>query len=248
MTSTRCSVFSRNPMNKLGLRPSTILKKAPPSDSRRLRKSAKVLGATLGTLIALGGLVGICLVAASEFKAKPSPSKESTDVSVLPAVKASPAISAISATPAVSTTPAARYDGVVISQPAAGQAQPQPQPQPHNETLAADQSTIDQTSAPALSPTPGSVPVLKDDQKASVSDHEFLESKPPSAEPKNPDKQLSGTERKNLERARREAERKRSRLEEKYQKHEISSEDYKKGEQEYKSAIERYRTAVNAGR
>jgi hypothetical protein len=218
-------------MNKLGLRPSTILKKAQPNDSRHIRKTAKVLSAALATLFALGATVGICLIAFSAIKARTSASKGSADVPILPAVAASPAISA---------TPAAKYDGVVIQQPAGNQA--------HNEGVAADHSPVDQTSTPALSPTPASEAVVQNDRKASVTDHEFLDNKQPNAELKNPDKQLSGAERKNLERERRQAERKRSRLEEMYQKHEISSEAYKKGEEEYKSAIEKYRSAVSSSR
>ena len=215
-------------MNNLGLRPSTILMKAQPNDSRRTRNSAKVLGVTLGVLFALGGIVGICLIAFSAIKARSSASKGSAGVPIIPAVKASPAI------------PADKDNGLAMPQPATNQA--------HDATVAADRSTIDQRSTPTLSPTPASVPVLQNEQKASVNDHEFLESKVPNGEPKNPDRQLSGAVRKNLERERREAERKRSRLEEMYQKHEISSEAYKQGEQEYKSAIEKYRTALNGGR
>ncbi len=221
-------------MNKLGLRPSTILKKAPPSDSRRSRKSTKILGAALVTLFALCGTVGICLVAFSAIKAKTSAPKAPLEAAAQPPAKASPEL------PAVSPAPAAQYNGVVIEQPASNFT--------HRETLPPDPPAIDQTSAPAPSPSPASVPVLQSDRKASVNDREFLESKPPSAEPKNPEKQLSGAERRNLEKERRQAERKRSRLEEMYQNHEISSEAYKKGTEEYKSQIEKYRAAANAGR
>jgi len=215
-------------MNNLGLRPSTILMKAQPTGSRRIRKSAKVLGATLGALFALCGTVAICLIAFGAIKARTSTSKGPADVPIVPAVKASPAISAD------------KNNGMVMPQPATNQ--------PPHETVAADHSTIDQTSTPTLSPTPVSVPVVQNERKASVSDREFLEGKLPSADPKNTDRQLSGAVRKNLERERRQAERKRSRLEEMYQKHEISSEAYKQGEQEYKSEIEKYRSVVNAGR
>ena len=215
-------------MNKLDLRPSAILMKAQPKDSRRMRNSTKVLGATFGALFALGGIVGICLIAFSAIKARISVPKGSVGAATLPAVKASPAI------------PVDKANGMAIPQPSANQA--------HSEAVAKNLSTIDQKSTPALSPTPASMPVLQNERKASVSDREFLESKEPNAEPKNPDRQLSGAVRKNLERERREAERKRARLEEMYQKHEISSEAYKKGEEDYKRAIEKYRTALNAGR
>jgi hypothetical protein len=217
-------------MNKLGLRPSTILKKAQPSDSRRVRKTAKILSATLAALFALGGTVGICLIAFSAIKARTSPPKGTADVPVPPAVEASPAISA---------TPAGKYEGVVIQQPAN---------QAHNEEAAADHLPAAQTPTPPLSPAPAAEAIVQNDQKPSANDREFLDSKQASAESKNPDKQLSGAERKNLEKVRRQAERKRSRLEEMYQKHEISSDAYKKGEEEYKSAIEKYRTAVSSAR
>jgi hypothetical protein len=219
-------------MNKLGLRPSTILKKAQPSDSRRLRKSVKVLGVTLGILFALCGAVGICLAAFGAIKGKTPAPKESANVPIPPAVNAT-------LSPAISATPGAQYKGTVISQPAS---------QAGNEEGVPDLAATDQTSAPAPTPVSTPVPVAPGDGKAPGNDREFLESKPSTAEPKNADKQLSGADRKNLEKARREAERKRSRLEQLYQKHEISSEAYKKGEEEYKSAIEKYRSAVNSGR
>ena len=218
-------------MNKLSLRPSAILTKVQLRGARRTRNSAKVLGATLVTLFVLCGTVGICLAVFSAIKARTS--KGSAGVTSLPAVKGA--------------LPADKGNGTVMPQPAANQAGP--------ETVAADHSTPEQTSTPTVSPSPASVPVLQNEQKASVNDREFLESKVPNVEPKNlpnvetknPDRQLSGVVRKNLEKERREAERKRSRLEEMYQKHEISSEAYKQGEEEYKSKIEKYRAAVNAG-
>ena len=222
-------------MDKLGLRPSAILKKPNRATLVAVGNQRKVLGATLGTLIALGGAAGICLIAFSAIKARTSAPKGSSEVAALPAAKASPDL------PAESSTPAAQYNGVVIEQPASNLT--------HRETLPPDRPAVDQTSTPALSPSPASAPmsVAQSDRKPSVNDREFLESKPPSAEPKNPEKQLSGAERRNLEKERRQAERKRSRLEEMYQKHEISSEAYKKGTEEYKSQIEKYRAAANAG-
>src|SRR5271157_1675721 len=154
-------------MNKLDLRPSTILMKAQPKDSRRIRNSRKVLA--LGTLFALCGIVGICLIAFSAIKARISAPKGSAGVAILPAVKASPSI------------PVDKDNGTVIPQPSTNQA--------HNEAVAANRSTIDQKSTPTLSPTPASMPVLQNDErKASVNDREFLESKEPNAEPKNPDR------------------------------------------------------------
>jgi hypothetical protein len=217
-------------MNKLGLRPPTILKRTLPIDSRRIRNSAKVLGVILGALFALSGTIAICLFVFGAIKARTSASKGSAEVPVHPVAEAPPSASA---------TPANKYNGVVIEQPAN---------QASRETALADHSAIVQTSTPALAATPASVPVLPSEQKTPVKDSEFLESKLPNAEPKSPDTQLSKSARKNLEKERREAERKRSRLEQMYQKHEISSDAYKKGEAEYKSAIEKYRSAVNSSR
>jgi hypothetical protein len=210
-------------MNKLSLRPSAILTKVQARGVRRTRNAAKVLGATLVTLFVLCGAVGICLAVFGGIKARTA--KAPAGAASLPAVK--------------DAVPADPGNGTVMPQPAASQEGP--------ETVAVDHSTPGQTSMPAVSPTPVSVPVLQNEQKVSVNDREFLESKVQTVEPKNPDRRLSGTARKNLEKERREAERKRSRLEEMYQKHEISSEAYKQGEEEYKSAIEKYRAAVNAG-
>lgn len=210
-------------MNKLSLRPSAILTKVQPRGARRTRNATKVLGATLVTLFVLCGTVGICLAVFSGIKTRTS--KGPAGVASLPAVKGA--------------IPADKGNDTVMPQPAANQAGP--------ETVAADHSTPDQTSMPTVSPTPASVPVLQNEQKASLNDREFLESNAPNVEPKIPDRRLSGIARKNLEKERREAERKRSRLEEMYQKHEISSEAYKQGEEEYKSEIEKYRAAVNAG-
>ena len=81
-----------------------------------------------------------------------------------------------------------------------------------------------------------------------MSDSELLRGDGPDFAPKNLDRKLPRSVRKNLEKERQEAERKRSRLEDMYQKHLISSEAYKEGEKEYRSQIEKYRSEVNAGR
>jgi hypothetical protein len=216
-------------MNKLHLRPPTILKKAQPGDSRLMRKSAKALGVALGALFALCGTVAICLFAFNATKARTSKPKGAAEVPIIPTAEAPPSTSA---------TP--QYKGVVIEKPAAVQDR--------REVGLADSPAVVPNSTPALAPTPAAVPIVQNGQKGPLNDSEFLESKPPGADPKNLDRPLSRSARKNLEKERREAERKRSRLEEMYQKHEISIDAYKKGEAEYKSAIEKYRTAVNAGR
>ena len=155
-------------MNKLSLRPSAILTKFQPRGARRTRNSAKVLGATLVTLFVLCGTVGVSLAVFSAIKARPS--KGSAGVAGLPAVKGA--------------IPADKGGGTVMPQPTAKQAGP--------ETVAADHSTTDQMSMPTVSPTPASAPVIQSEQKASVDDREFLESKVPNDEPKNPDRRASG--------------------------------------------------------
>jgi hypothetical protein len=114
----------------------------------------------------------------------------------------------------------------------------------HHRAIAENNSAIDQTPAPVLTPAP--TPAVG--RKAFAIDNEFLERQQPDIERKNIERQPREAERKSLERKREEAERKRARLEEMYQKHLISSEAYKKGEEKYKSEIEKYRGAVNAGR
>ena len=71
-------------------------------------------------------------MAFSAIKARTSASKGSAGVPILPAAKASPAISAD------------KENG--MPQPATKEA--------HHEAVAADSSTMDQRSTPALSPTP----------------------------------------------------------------------------------------------
>ena len=78
-----------------------------------------------------------------------------------------------------------------------------------------------------------------------MSDSELLQGERPETAVKVPEKHLSETVRKNLEKKRREAERKRSRLEELYRTHAISAEAYKNGEEKYRNAIQNYRKGMN---
>src|SRR5260370_12857705 len=88
--------------------------------------------------------------------------------------------------------------------------------------LKKNNSAIDQTPAPVLTP----VPTPATERKTSVIDSEFLERKRTEVEHKNPERQARQAERKNLERKQEEAKRKRSRLEEMYQNHLISISAY----------------------
>jgi hypothetical protein len=214
-------------MNKLGNRPMKILEKAQLEKSRWASNSAKVLLATASALLALCATVVTCLFAFGSHGVKAVGSNGSATVPVLSATKVPPA------------TPAEKGNGAVTPRPDSNQ--------PQNGTIAAEHSAIDQTPKPALDPIPTPAPLPQPESKAFVSDSELLKGERPDSAPKNPERQIPKSVRKNLEKERREAERKRSRLEDMYQKHLISGEAYKEGEKEYKSQIEKYRREVNAG-
>jgi hypothetical protein len=221
-------VYSPNVMSKVAYQPFTVLVRAEPSDSRWISTSAKVLraAATFATLISLFGAVAICSIGFSAFTPRTSGPEGSAGVPVFPATKMSPA------------TSADQENGIGILLPDANQA--------HQETIASAHSTVDQTSAPSLNPTPPSASVAQ--PAASASDSALVERERPEAVRKSLERELPKVVRKNLEKERREAERKRSRLEEMYQNHAISGEAYKKGEEKYKSEIEKYRREMNVGR
>jgi hypothetical protein len=221
-------VYSPNVMSKVAYQPFTVLVRAEPSDSRWISTSAKVLraAATFATLISLFGAVAICSIGFSAFTPRTSGPEGSAGVPVFPATKMSPA------------TSADQENGIGILLPDANQA--------HQGAIASAHSTVDQTSAPSLNPTPPSASVAQ--PAASVSDSALVEREHPEAVRKSLERELPKVVRKNLEKERREAERKRSRLEEMYQNHAISGEAYKKGEEKYKSEIEKYRREMNVGR
>jgi len=178
-----------------------------------------------GHLLALSGAVAIYVTASSVFTRR-------TDASSKASMGGPPAqVKKDSQDP-----PAGNKDGIIMV-PGTVRLDTN-----HHGAIAENNSAIDQTPAPVLTPVP--TPAT---ERTSVIDSEFLERKRTEVEHKNPERQPRQAERKNLERKREEAERKRSRLEEMYQKHLISSGAYRKGEEEYKSEIEKYRSAVNAG-
>ena len=191
-------------MNKLRDWPLIKRMIAQRSDTRWTWNSAKVLlkKAAPGTLLALCGAVAIYVTASSVFTRR-------TDASSKASMGGPPAqVKKDSQDP-----PAGNKDGIIMV-PGTVRLDTN-----HHGAIAENNSAIDQTPAPVLTP----VPTPATERKTSVIDSEFLERK------------------------REEAERKRSRLEEMYQKHLISSGAYRKGEEEYKSEIEKYRSAVNAG-
>jgi hypothetical protein len=213
-------------MNKLGYQPLPVLLRAEPSDARWSSHSAKILRvvAMLGTLLALGGVITICLIAFNAFPPGTLDSKAPVKVPPLPATNTS---IAAAANPDSSTG-----------------ALPPDTDQGHRGTIAEDHSIIDQTPPPLLNPTSTSEPSPK--PAASISDSEMLKEERPETGVKAPDRHLAEAVRRTLEKKRREAERIRSRLEEMYRQHAISSEAYKKGEEQYRSAIESYRMGMDA--
>lgn len=215
-------------MSKVAYQLFTVLVRAEPSDSRWISTSAKVLraAATFATMISLFGAVAICSIGFKTFTPRTFDPEESAGVPVFPATKMSPA------------TSADQENGIGILLPDANQA--------HQGTIASAHSTIDQTSAPTLNPTPPTASVAQ--PAAPVSDSGLVERERPEAVRKSLERELPKVVRKNLEKERREAERKRSRLEEMYQNHAISGEAYKKGKEKYKSEIEKYRRKMNVSR
>jgi len=215
-------------MNKVAYQPLTVLVRAEPSDTRWIPPSAKVLraAATFATMISLFGIVAICSIGFSTFTPGTFGPKGSATVPVIPATEVPP------------TTSADQDNGIGILLPDTNQA--------HQGTIASAHSTIDQTSAPTLNPTPPAALVAE--PASSVSDSALVQRERPEAIRKSLERELPKVVRKNLEKERREAERKRSRLEEMYQNHGISGEAYKKGEEKYKNEIEKYRREMNGDR
>src|ERR1700759_1437790 len=103
-------------MNKSAFQPLPVLLRAEPNDARGTSHSAMILRviATLGTLFALGGTVGLCLIAFNAFPPKTSEAKipVSVPVSDLSATKVSPTAVADQengvAMPATKTNPSDR--------------------------------------------------------------------------------------------------------------------------------------------
>ena len=214
-------------MSKIGYQPMPVLLRAEPTDARWTSYSARFLRvvATLGTVLALCGVIAILLVGFSALPPRTLETKGPVEVPVLSATSVSPA-----------AAPSLDQD-VGVRLPDTNQVL--------RGTFAEDHTIVDQPpTAPARNPD--SAPAQVSHLEASVSDGELLKRERPEDAPINRDRYLSEAVRKNLERARREAERKRSRLEDTYRKHAISSDAYKKGEEQYRTEIEKYRAGINA--
>jgi hypothetical protein len=213
-------------MNKIGYQPLPVLLRAESSDARGNSNSAIILRvvATLGTFLALGGVIVICLIAFKAFPLAKPDSKAPVGDSVLPP------------TTNMSSSAEANQDTGVST------AQPVPS-QPIGGTITENHPVIDQTPTANLNPPSTSAPLSK--PEGSMSDSELLQSARPETRVQVPERHLTEVVRKNLEKKRLEAERKRARLEDLYRTHAISAEAYKKGEERYQSAIQKYRKAMN---
>ena len=197
-----------------------VLLRAEPSDLRPTSGSAKILRviAAFGTVLALCGVIAICLVAFNAFPPATQKSKAAADVPILPAVKPSSAAE-------VSQSNGA--DAATLTDPNQASA----------GTVSEDHTQV--PSVALVNPTPAAVPLQ--------SDSDLLKTDRPVAAPVSVDRHLSESVRRKLEKARCQAEEQRVSLEDDYEHHAISSASYKKGEEKYRRAIEKYRKTMNAG-
>lgn len=197
-----------------------VLLRAEPSDLRPTSGSAKILRviAAFGTVLALCGVIAICLVAFNAFPPATQKSKAAADLPIVPAVKPSSAAE-------VSQSNGA--DAATLTDPNQASA----------GTVSEDHTQV--PSVALVNPTPAAVPLQ--------SDSDLLKTDRPVAAPVSVDRHLSESVRRKLEKARRQAEEQRVSLEDDYEHHAISSASYKKGEEKYRRAIEKYRKAMNAG-
>jgi hypothetical protein len=207
-------------MNKSGYQPMPVLLRAEPSDLRPTSGSAKILRviAAFGTVLALCGVIAICLVAFNAFPPATQKSKVAADLPIAPAVKPSLAAE-------VSQSNGA--DAAALTDP--------------NQASAGlvSEDHVQVPSVALVNPTPTAVPLQ--------SDSDLLKTDRPVAAPVSVDRHLTESVRRKLEKARRQAEEQRVSLEDDYEHHAISSASYKKGEEKYRRAIEKYRKAMNAG-
>ena len=207
-------------MNKSGYQPMPVLLRAEPSDLRPTSGSAKILRviAAFGAVLALCGVIAICLVAFNAFPPATHKSKAAADVPIVPAVKPSSATE-------VSQSNGA--DAATLTDPNQASA----------GTVSEDHVQV--PSVALVNPTPTPVPLQ--------SDSDLLKTDRPVAAPVSVDRHLSESVRRKLEKARRQAEEQRVSLEDDYEHHAISTASYKKGEEKYRRAIEKYHKAMNAG-
>jgi len=208
-------------MNKSGYQPMPVLLRAEPSDLRSTSNSAKILRviAAFGTVLALCGVIAICLVAFNAFPPATQKSKAAADLPIVPAAKPSPAADV------------SQSNGADAALGDPNQASPGTVSEDHAQTPSV--AIVNPTSAPAAVPAQSDSDLLKTDR--------------PVAAQVSVDRHLSEGVRRKLEKARRQAEEQRASLEDDYEHHAISGASYKKCEEKYRRAIEKYRKAMNAG-
>jgi hypothetical protein len=209
-------------MNKSSYQPMPVLLRAEPSDLRPTSGSAKILRviAAFGTVLALCGVIAICLVAFNAFPPATQKSKAAADLPIVPTVKPSSAAE-------VSQNNGA--DAAALTDPNQASA----------GTVSEDHTQVPSVALVNPTPAPAAVPLQ--------SDSDLLKTDRPVAAPVSVDRHLSESVRRKLEKARRQAEEQRVSLEDDYEHHAISTASYKKGEEKYRRAIEKYRKAMNAG-
>jgi cytoskeletal protein RodZ len=216
-------------MNRLYRLPLRTGLKNLSSGARRRRNFSKIIAIGILVLCAIAALVAIGIAAYSTLKhltERPKPAATATAATSPAATPSpvSPANGTSDVLPPLEDPNKAASEGIVTGQPSA--AQPS----------AAQQPATQQPSPASTIPTPASTPAV-------VPQHE----QKTDSQPASPEKPLSKSARKNLEKKRIEAERKRARLEQMYQKHEISTDTYNKGKEEYKSEIQKYRNQIKPG-
>ena len=197
-----------------------VLLRAEPSDLRPTSGSAKILRviAAFGTVLALCGVIAICLVAFNAFPPATQKSKAAADLPIVPTVKPSSAaeVTQSNGAEAALTDP---------NQASAG-------------TVSEDHTQLPSVALVNPTPAPAAVPLQ--------SDSDLLKTDRPVAAPVSIDRRLSESVRRKLEKARRQAEEQRVSLEDDYEHHAISTASYKKGEEKYRRAIEKYRKAIDS--
>jgi hypothetical protein len=207
-------------MNRLYRLPLRTGPKNLSSGVRRRRNWSKIIATGILALCAIAALVAIGIAAYTTLKnltARPKPVAAAT----------------ASTSPAATPSPAVAVTGTNdVLMPLSD-----PNKVPPEGIATAEPSANQQSSPPASSPTPLPTPA------AAVARHE----QKTDSQPTNPDKSLSKSARKNLEKKRMEAERKRAHLEQMYQNHEISTDAYNKGKEEYKIEIQKYRDELKSG-
>ena len=214
-------------MRKLGIPAATILQGLEPrgSGDSKVGKSLRV-AAVLGGIVAVLGMLAICLLALSSLMSKAFASRD-------------PRVPIVSSMPEQLRSLNDRALETGIPEP----SQPLTSSSPIDHlTVRNDSKAPREASAAspeATTPIPKALPIQPPVSDVPPSADKSLGEQQPVIE-----KSLSEHVRRNLERQRRHAENKRSRLEQMYQEHSISKDEYRKGEEEYQRQIQKYREGL----